>query len=61
MEDNSDASNVTLSREELEVARMKAEALAERNRIRLYETETKILATNLDLLSGPAREVMKMK
>jgi hypothetical protein len=65
MDDNSESSNATLRREELELERMRmkqdADAQAEKNRIKIYQTESKILSTNLDLLTGPARAVMRMK
>jgi hypothetical protein len=61
MDDNFESSNVSLRREELEVAQMKAEALTERNRLKIYETESRILATNLNLLTGPARKAMRLK
>ena len=61
IDENSESSNVTLRREELELGRAKLEALEEKNCIKVYQTESKILATNLNHLTGAAREAMRMK
>ena len=61
IDENSESSNVTLRREELELSRLKLEALEEKNRIKVYQTESKILATNLNHLTGAAREAMRLK
>jgi hypothetical protein len=68
METNSSARLENIRREELDVARekteaikAKTEALKEKNRIKLWEAESKIMATNLDGLTGQSREFMRMQ
>ncbi|KAF5188508.1 hypothetical protein FRX31_021906 [Thalictrum thalictroides] len=59
LKDSSNNDQLELRHQELETFREKTEALKEKNRIRLFETESKIIATDLDGLIGVAREVMR--
>ncbi|KAF5191345.1 hypothetical protein FRX31_019068, partial [Thalictrum thalictroides] len=61
LEDSASNDQLELRRQELEASREKTEALKEKNRIKLFETESKIIATDLDGLTGVAREVMRRK
>ncbi|KAF5203829.1 hypothetical protein FRX31_006584, partial [Thalictrum thalictroides] len=68
LEDTATNDTLELRRQELEATRQKTdatrektEAIKERNRIKLYEMEAKILATDLDGLTGVAREVMRRR
>ena len=68
MEANSSVQVYNIRREELDATREKTQAmkektetLKEKNRIKRMETESRIIATNLDGLTGQARELMKMQ
>ena len=68
LEANSTGQIFNIRREELEIQREKTqaikektEAIKEKNRIKVWENESRILATNLDGLTGQAREVMQMQ